>query len=134
MKSKGKVEAIHKDKVTVSVVREGACGENCASCHGCSGRTVSTEAFCSLDVAVGDVVEIFSNSEYVYLGLILVFLMPIVFPLIMYLIFLNFSKTVSVLFTVLSFIISLVGIYRLSKSKKFLTKVTPRVTAVLYKK
>lgn len=80
MTAVGKIKEIDGARVVVSVNREGACGGNCASCGGCTGKAADVSASCNIDVSVGAVVEISSPSKYILLGLIAVFLLPVILP------------------------------------------------------
>lgn len=133
MNNKGKVISVNGTDVEVSVIRQGACGENCASCNSCTNKTVSVVARCDILVSVGDLVEISSASFYVYLGLLLVFILPVVLPLFAYVVFLDINRLLSVVFSVLMFFVSLGVIYYFSKNKSFLKKLKPTVISVINK-
>ena len=130
----GKVKEINGREVTVSVVRNGACGGNCKSCGGCSERTVDAKAFCDINVQPGDVVELSSHSSYVYLGMVSVFLMPVIFPVLGYIFFAKIGITAACAAAVILFVLSVIIIWRISKSEKYLQNVTPSVVRVVYKK
>lgn len=117
----------------MSVVREGACGGNCASCSGCENRTVDVTVRCDIPVCVGELVEIASRSEYIYLGMIIVFLLPVVFPLLGYLIFSGISVTAAYIAAVTLFAAALIIVFGLSKSERYIKKSMPRVLRVVFR-
>lgn len=130
----GRVKQIRGNEAVVSVVRTGACGGDCGSCGGCEGRTVDVRAFCDIDVQVGTVVELSSRSGYIYLGMIIVFLLPVLLPLLGYFIFAGINITAAYTAAVTLFVLSVIVILRLSKSKKFLKNSAPSVTRAMNKK
>ncbi len=134
MKNKGKVEHIYDDCVIVKVVRQGACGDNCASCSGCSNRSMSVEVRCDHNVDIGDLVEIESNSKYIFLTMAIVFILPLVVPMLIYLFTYNLNSNLSYILSLITFVFLLVFIYFLSRSKRFLKKIKPVVTKVIAKK
>lgn len=134
MTTVGKIKKIDGGRVVVSVNREGACGGNCASCGGCSERTAEVSALCNIDVSVGAVVEISSISKYIYLGLIAVFLLPVVLPVAGYVIFAGFGITAALVAAVILFLASVVLILYMSRSESYLKRTTPTVMRVLDKK
>ena len=129
----GKIKQINGTKVIVSVVREGACGGNCGSCSGCENRTVDVAAYCDISVSVGELVELASRSGYIYLGMIIVFLLPVVFPLLGYFIFSGISVTAAYIAAVTLFAAALIIIFCLSKSKRYVSKSMPRVLRVVFR-
>lgn len=134
MQTKGKVEKVYDNIVEVGVIREGACGENCASCSGCTGRTVLVKAKCTFDVSVGDLVELTSDSKYIYIGLSLVFLLPVILPIVVYILFTNVFPELTVIVTTVSLLFSVFLLVLFSKSNLYIEKVTPSVTKVITKK
>lgn len=133
MTSIGKVIGLEKDKAIISVIRKGSCGDNCAMCNGCSNKQVEVKAFCDIEIKIGDMVEIESDSGLVYLGLFLLFIIPVVFPLCAYLFFLNISFLAAVITATIALLISLSVVFYLSRYKPFLKKITPKVKNVILK-
>lgn len=133
MTALGKIKQINGTEALVSVVREGACGGNCASCSGCENRTVDVTVRCDIPVCVGELVEIASRSEYIYLGMIIVFLLPVVFPLLGYLIFSGISVTAAYIAAVTLFAAALIIVFGLSKSERYIKKSMPRVLRVVFR-
>lgn len=134
MQTKGKVERIYEEHIEVSVIRNGACGENCASCSGCSEKNVLVKAKCYTNVSVGDFVELKSDTKYIYIGLIFVFLFPVLLPLLVYLSLCNTTTILAFVLSAITFIVTLCFLYLVSKSKRFIDKVTPTVVKVISKK
>lgn len=133
MNNTGKVESINGNQAVISVVREGSCGENCAACKGCTAKTVQVVATCDIKVNVGDLVEFSSNSGYVYLGLVSVFLFPVILPLFTYIVLASINNAFALVFSVAVLFLSLCFVFYLSKSKFMQSKLKPRVIAVINK-
>lgn len=133
MKNKGKVESVNGNQAVISVVREGSCGENCAACKGCTGKTISVTATCDIDVRPGDLVMISSKSGYVYFGLVSVFLFPVVFPLFAYIALVNINSALAVLLSALALLLSVGFVFYLSRSKFTSQKLRPHVVSVINK-
>lgn len=131
MTNVGKVISIKDEYATISVKRKGACGDNCASCNGCSNSNIIVKAHCDIEVSVGDMVVISSTGKYVYIGLLALFLLPLIFPITMYLAFVNISEFVSIIMSCISLILSILVVFLLSKSKSYINKVTPKVISVI---
>lgn len=129
----GKIKEISGTKALVSVVREGACGGNCASCSGCENRTVDVTAYCDIPVEIGELVEIASRSGYIYFGMIVVFLLPVIFPLLGYFMLSGISVTAACIAAVILFVLSLIIIFCLSKSKQYAAKTMPYVLRVVFR-
>lgn len=134
MTAVGKIKEIDGARVVVSVNREGACGGNCASCGGCTGKAADVSASCNIDVSVGAVVEISSPSKYILLGLIAVFLLPVILPVAGYVIFAGFGITAAWVAAVILFVVSVALIIYMSRSESYLKRTTPTVIRVLNKK
>ena len=117
----------------MSVVREGACGGNCALCSGCENRTVDVTAYCDIPVCVGELVEIASSSGYIYFGMIIVFLLPVVFPILGYFMFSGISVTAAYIAAVTLFAAALIIVFCMSRSEKYVKKSMPRVLRVVFR-
>ena len=133
MNNKGKVISFNGKEAEVSVIRQGSCGENCASCNSCNNKTVCVVAHCDFPVNVGDLVVISSCSLYVYLGLLLVFFLPVALPLVSYVFLSGINQVLSIVFSIIMFFVSLGVIYYFSKNQKFLQKLKPAVIFVINK-
>ena len=117
----GIVKEIRKQTVVISVVRKGACGDHCSMCGMCGASSIEVEADCSISVLPGDRVEICSEDRPVLLGLLCVFILPILLPLLSYVIFSSLLGTVGgVLSAAAVLLFCLYLIYRLNKSQKYL--------------
>ncbi len=87
MISKGIVQKIIDDKhAEVCVTRQSACGENCASCSGCSKPTYKavTIARNPINAQVGDIVNLKSETATVIKGAMYVYILPLVMFLAFY--------------------------------------------------
>lgn len=134
MQTKGKIVAVNGSTVDVMVIRNGACGENCANCSACANNEMIVKADCNFDVSLGCFVEIKSNSAYVFGGMLLIFILPIILPLAVYLLFCGLGTVISVTTASVAFILSLICVYVFSKNEIYLKKVSPKVIKVLGKK
>lgn len=134
MTNKAIVEKIENNYVIVSTVRKGACGENCSMCGGCNAQKVYTKAFCDIDVKTGDIVKLESNTHSVILAMLVIFILPLVLPISLYLLFMNYGVIFSVLSALSGVIISCVVIYNISHSNVFIKSITPKIVAIENKK
>lgn len=128
----GKVAELRDDGVVVTVARKGACGDNCAMCGACRVENVKVNAICTLDVQVGDTVELSSSTAPVILGLLCLFVLPILLPLVGYIIFSACMGSVFGWITAaVALAISVVIILRLSKSERYLSMTRASVVRVI---
>lgn len=128
----GKVAEITTDGVVVTVARKGACGDNCAMCGSCRVENVRVDAICTLDVKVGDTVELSSSTWAVILGLLCLFVLPIFLPLTGYIIFSAWvSSACGWIVAAVGLAVSIVIIWRLSHSKKYLSMTRASVARVI---
>ena len=128
------VEKIENGKITVSSIRKGACGDNCAMCGSCNAERLLTEVHSDILVDIGDTVRIKSDTRYVLSALISLFILPICAPIVTYIITFEFNSLFSYILTTCIFLITVVFVFFLSKSKRFLNKITPRITDIIKKK
>ena len=134
MKSCAIVEKIEQDYVIVSTLRKGACGDNCALCNSCTAQKLMTNVHCDIDVKVGDDVIIESGTGSVLFAMFIVFLSPIIFPIVFYFITCNFGVVFSVLGVCVGLILACLSIYVLSHHKWFIQSVMPRIVSINNKK
>ncbi len=128
------VEKIEDEKITISVVRKGSCGENCGMCHSCTAQKVLSRAFSDIDVKVGDTVEIESDTKSVLFTMFVVFLLPVVLPIVLYLSFVGINKILSYVAVGLGVIVAIVIMYLMSRSTLFIKKISPKIITVINKK
>lgn len=81
------VRMVGQNTAEVTAVRQSACAHDCENCAGCGAQSVSitVRAACSLDVAPGDKVEIYSDNRVLGYAA-LVYLVPLVLFLAGYLV------------------------------------------------
>ena len=129
MKQKGIVKEIGDGVAIVSLLKE----EVCCSCSGrkfCgSAKRVDVKVKNSLDAEIGDTVEIETASEKVLGFAALVFLVPVILAVALYLAFLTVNQTVASLAAFLGFMIPFVFAYVLDKKKK--DNFLPEITALI---
>ncbi len=134
MTSVARVEKISKDRITVSTVRKGACGDNCAMCGACNAEKVLTEVYSDVLVNIGDTVRIKSDSRYVVFALCCLFLLPVCAPLLTYVALGGLNLSLVYVFTAFAFLLSVGLVVVLSKSAWFVKKITPVITDIIKKK
>lgn len=128
----GKVKTIKNKKAIISVVRKGACGDNCGMCGACRGNVLEVEAWCDLEVASGSLVEISSAGNVIVCGMICLFILPIILPLMAYIIVDGwFGNVAAWIASGVVLLLCLVLIYFLSKSQSYLKKAQPKVIRVV---
>ena len=130
MQSKGVVISKKDDSVVVKVIREGACSANCAECKTCQNSVVEVEAYCGYDVDVGNVVVISTKTGTVLLTMCLVYLLPIMLPVALYITFSGLGLILSCITSAFGFLFSLLFVFLVSKNKKFISRLKPRVISV----
>ena len=129
MDTEAKVLRIDAPFVMVEVLRQSACSGECKDCSGCSAKSMQVKAFCDLSVEVGDRVSVSSPKEYVLLGMFVVFILPLILPVVAYM--LAAKSGFGILFAAVALVFSLVAIWLLSKSKWYLKKTQPRVVRII---
>ena len=78
MKKRGFVSKVNEDSINVVVIRESACGGNCASCGSCESKPIDLTLKTDKNYCVGDIVELeIDDSKYVGL-LVLMYLLPLI--------------------------------------------------------
>ena len=134
MKSCATVEKIEQEYVIVSTLRKGACGDNCALCNSCTAQKVMTKAYCDIDVKMGDSVIIESSTGSILFAMFIVFLSPIVIPIVFYLIACSLGIVASVIAACVGLIIACFFIYVLSHHKWYINSIMPRIVSINNKK
>lgn len=130
MENNGVVTLVSCNEVTVKVIRQGSCGENCASCKSCTNKAVEVQAYCDIPVDIGDRVLLQSPTGMVVLALSLVFLLPIMLPILIYILIFDLIGKLSILVSVAAFLFCVILIYKLSRSERFAYKLKPKVISV----
>ncbi len=130
----GKVKSAGEGKAVVEVARSGACCGDCAGCSGCGSDSIEVTAVCEIEVESGSAVKLFTPAKYVYAAMALLFLSPVILPLLGYFLTLQLGKTAACAAAVLLLLVSFAVIFALSKNKRFMRKLTPRVVETVNKK
>ena len=131
METEGKIISQNGQTTVVEIRRKGACGDSCAHCSGCSAQLMQIEAVCPFSVEKGDWVLISSARGPVFFGLFILFLVPLLLPLSIYLIF--SGSGLEMWFSILSVMISISLIIALNKSGRFRAASAPKVIDVIIK-
>lgn len=128
----GIVQQIEDRMATVRVIRKGACGDNCSMCGACGTGHVDVKAACDLRVSVGDRVRLESSDAAVIGGLICIFILPVLLPIVIYVLFSSMiNATAGWIAAAIVFGMSVSSIILLNKNQGYLLKVQPRVVAIL---
>ena len=124
----GIVKSVSEQEVLVRVNRKNACGDNCSMCGACGGKWIDVSARCDLEVAVGEKVCIQSPGGPVIGGMICLFILPVLLPLLAY-VFMTavFGNVVGILFASVVLLLCVLLIPRLGKSEKYLDAVQAKV-------
>ncbi len=128
----GVVKKISNDCAVVSVIRKGACGENCSMCGACNTEPIEVSARCYITVSVGDMVVISSANNVILFAMFCLFIFPILLPILAYVMFFNLLGVIAgwVAAGVIS-LICVAFIYFLSRNSDFLSKAQPTVKSVV---
>lgn len=129
MEAEGKVLSFQEKTAMVEIIRKSACSGNCGDCSGCEERAMRVSVYSEFLLKTGDLVLIQSNQSSVLLGLFVVFVLPMVLPLIVY--FLTAGTGIGGFFAAGSVVVAIVLIWLLSKSKWYLKKSQPCVVRVI---
>lgn len=132
MTQSGRVKKVEDGMAVVSVVRKGACGDHCSMCGACEAEPLEIEAICDIDVSCGDLVEISSNSSSIVCGMVCLFVLPILLPLLFYITVSNwFGDVIGWIVAGVALIGCFLLIGQLSLSSVYLKKTRPRVERVI---
>lgn len=74
----GIVKKVSGSAAEIEITRSSACGENCASCGLCPGRTASVEASNIIGAKIGDMVVIDMADKKVLGAAFLVYIVPVI--------------------------------------------------------
>lgn len=80
----GIVKKISKNAAEIEITRSSACGDSCASCGLCPGRTASVEASNGVGAKIGDTVIIDMADKNVIGAAFLVYIVPVIILIIGY--------------------------------------------------
>jgi len=112
MRQTAKVIALRGEKAQVEVIRRGACGGECANCHGCDGledKPVSVWASNEPTAKLGDWVTVESSSSKLLGMAFVVYLLPFLFLFVGYFVASNrgLNEGPSILTGAIGFLIAL---------------------------
>ena len=125
METEGQVIRINQNTAVVRIKRKGACGDNCAHCSGCTADVMEIEADLNFSVSAGDWVMVSSNRSAVFLGLFLLFIMPLTLPLLGF--FLTKGSGIEGYTAILGLLLSILMIWLLNKSDRFRQYARPQI-------
>lgn len=84
MQQTGIIQKLHFNTAEVEITRSSACGDSCASCGLCPGRTAVVEAVNDVNASVGDTVIINMSDRKVLSAAFLVYIVPLIMMIIGY--------------------------------------------------
>ena len=117
---------------TVEIQRVSACTGECKDCAGCETKKMQVSVYTELDVSAGDRVRIASEEKPILFGLFVLFILPLVVPVTVYL--LAAKSGLGGWFAAGALALVLVLIWRLSKSRWYLKKTQPKIIEVISEK
>ncbi len=123
---------INGTSAVVEVIRRGACGGNCTDCSGCKELSMQVEVLAEIPASPGDRVLISSKQQPILLGLFVVFILPLLLPVGVYL--LTMQTGFGGLYATLAVIVAIILIWSLSKSSWYLKKTKPHIIRVISEK
>ncbi len=128
----GKIKTIENGQAIVRVVRKGACGDNCSMCGACKVDPIEVTAQCEIEALSGDLVEIASAGNVIVGGLICLFILPIILPILAYVAFENWLGNVAAWIAAgIVLLICFILIFLLSRNSSYLKKAQPKVIRVV---
>lgn len=132
LETEGVVLSKNGFEAIVEIQRVNACTGNCKDCAGCETKKMQVAVYTDLAVVSGDRVRIFSEEKPVLFGLFVVFIVPLILPVLAYL--LTVKSGLGGCFAVGGLALSLVLIWRLNRSRWYFKKTQPRIIEVISKK
>ncbi|VDN49284.1 putative Positive regulator of sigma(E), RseC/MucC [Petrocella atlantisensis] len=80
MKQKGYVVDQKGPMLTVQIARTTACGDKCNNCSGgCEKKVINVDLINNLDVSVGNLIEIETDTRTIIKSALVVYILPLVF-------------------------------------------------------
>ncbi len=128
----GVVKKVADGKALVSVIRKGACGENCSMCGACKADPIEVNARCEIAVLAGDLVEISSPDHAIIFAMICLFIFPVFLPIVAFVLFSDWLGAIAGWVSaglILGLCIALICF--LSKNRAFLKAVQPTVKRIV---
>lgn len=129
LETEGRVLSINGSKAVIEIKRKSACSGNCVDCSGCTEQSMQVEAYTELSVKPGDWVCISSEQKSVLVGLFVLFILPLILPVAVYL--LTVGSGFSGLFVGIAVAASVVLIWFLNNSRWFLERTKPKVVSII---
>jgi Positive regulator of sigma E activity len=135
MKQTAKVIALRGEKALVEVIRKGACGGECANCHGCDGledKLVSVWASNEPNAKLGDQVTVESSSSKLLGTAFVVYLLPFLFLFLGYFVASNqgLHEGLSILVGAIGFLIALLLVQILNRRQEKFQRLQFSVVAI----
>lgn len=121
MVSKAKIIRIIDENIAeVQVERFTACGHSCDTCGGCSKKDqfiTTTANINHNNIAVGDIVDVVSNTSNVLKGAVIMYILPLILFFVGYFVGSNFSneESIKTIFAFTFFTLSIIFSFLYSK-------------------
>ncbi len=132
LETEGFVISKNGDNAVVEIQRVSACTGDCKDCAGCETKKMQVTVHTDFDVLPGERVKISSEERSVLFGLFVVFIVPLLLPLMGYLLAAN--SGFGGWFAAAGLVVSLVLIRQLSRSRWYLKKTQPIIVKVISEK
>ena len=131
MKETGMVIQATKEQATIQLIRQSACGGNCAGCGACPYQTTKVNVENKLGAKAGDRVELELKTKQVYQAAFLVYILPLLCFFIAYFFmsYLQSSENLCIFAGLLAAIAVFFAVRRWSKKQA--EKYMPRMTKIL---
>ena len=130
MAKSGTVEKCFNSLATVFVARDSAC-EGCASCAGCGAKGMKMTVDNSIGAKVGDIVEIYESEKSNLPVAALVFIAPVLVPLIIYTMLESVNEKLAICGAALSLIIWGIAVFFTNKKLKNDPERLGRITRII---
>ena len=128
MEREGFVIKAEGPNVTVRFQRISGCGENCAHCGACNGQYEDLELRTNMKLSAGDKVAVASSQNAVYFGLFCLFVLPVVLPLAVFIVFsVLIGQTAGWISAGAALVLCVVCVLLLNRSRSFLERTRPRI-------
>jgi len=119
----------------IAVKRESACGGNCHSCSGCSGRTniMKVAAKNPVLAAVGDRVVVSSSTGSILKAAVVVYVIPVILFFVFYALgaLMGAGESMSIVLSLVGFFLGVIMAMAFNKSLKNKTAATFEIISIL---
>ena len=118
--------------VVVEIRRISACTGECKDCAGCETTKLQIPVQSDMEVSAGDRVRVVSEDRAVLFGMFVLFILPLILPVAIYLLTASSGFGIWLGFGTLAVVI--IFIWRLSRSPWYLRRTQPQIVEVMSNK